>query len=233
MLHKEQFSDKHIINEYYSSDLSFRCFILKPFCFAASEGDRSSRLGDGCQRDHTLGRVPCLGQPVSLQLPAIAPLGSGALSRAAGVSTAARVMVSPVPLKGLKRYEPLNLLGKGAYAKVFAAWDNSEGKLVALKEERATDTEAARELLAFWILPQHENVLRLLGCFRDSGHQYLVLTLHNTTLAHTWLAKRCRIEFAKCDAYVGGANSARPDPGPAPTPAPAPAPARPPFPKSR
>ena len=31
-------------------------------------------------------------------------------------------MVSPVPLKGLKRYEPLNLLGKGAYAKVFAAW---------------------------------------------------------------------------------------------------------------
>ena len=121
MLHKEQFSDKHIINEYYSSDLSFRCFILKPFCFAASEGDRSSRLGDGCQRDHTLGRVPCLGQPVSLQLPAIAPLGSGAFSRAAGVSTAARAMaLPPVPPEGLSRYEALNLIGRGSYAKVVA-----------------------------------------------------------------------------------------------------------------
>ena len=232
MLHKEQFSDKHIINEYYSSDLSFRCFILKPFCFAASQGDRSSRLGDGCQRDHTLGRVPCLGQPVSLQLPAIAPLGSGALSRAAGVSTAARAMVLPPGTpKGLKRYERLNLFGEGADAKVFAAWDCSEAKLVALKAEPATDDEAARELLAFWMLPQHENVLRLLDCFRDSGLQYLVLKLHSTTLAHTWEAERYRIEFAKCDAYGGGANSARPDPGPAPTPtpAPAPAPARPPF----
>ena len=139
-----------------------------------------------------------------------------------------------LPPKGMRRYEPLRVLGKGAYAKVYAAWDSSEGKLVALKEERATDTEAARELLAFWILPQHENVLRLLGCFRDSGHQYLVLKLHNTTLAHTWEAKRCRIEFAKCDAYGGGANSARPDLGPAPTdPGPSPGSGAAPFPKSR
>ena len=41
-----------------------------------STGRRRSRLGDGCQRDHALGRVPCLGQPVSLQLPAIAPLAA-------------------------------------------------------------------------------------------------------------------------------------------------------------
>ena len=135
----------------------------------------------------------------------------------------------PVPPKGLSRYETLNLIGRGSYAKVVAAWDKIEEKLVAVKKERTTDEEAASELLTFWMLPQHENVLRLLDCFRDSGLQYLVLKLHNTTLAHTWEAKRYRIEFAKCDAYGGGANSARPDPGPAPTPAPAPAPARPPF----
>ena len=163
MFHKEQFSYKHITNEYYSSDLSFRCFILKPFCFAASEGDRSSQLGDGCQRDHALGRVPCLGQPVSLQLPAIAPLGSGAFSRAAGVFIAARALaLPPEPPKGLSRYETLNLIGRGSYAKVVAAWDKSEEKLVAVKMERTTDEEAASELLTSWMLLQHENVLRLL-----------------------------------------------------------------------
>ena len=94
------------------------------------------------------------------------------MSRAAGVSTAARAMVLPPgPPKGLRRYERLNLLGESSDAKVFAAWDCSEAKLVGVKVEQATDDEAARELLAFWMLPQHENVLRLLDCFRDSGHQ--------------------------------------------------------------
>ena len=82
-----------------------------------------SRCLYSCPRSRPWGRVPCLGQPVSLQLPAIASLGSGALSRAAGVSTAARAMVLPPGTpKGLRRYERLNLLGEGADAKVFAAW---------------------------------------------------------------------------------------------------------------
>jgi len=126
-------------------------------------------------------------------------------------------MTSPaLAPKGFDRYEKLNLIGKGGYGDVFAAWDSSEQKLVAIKGQRCKDEESARELLVFWAMPRHPNVLHLLDCFRDNGSQYLVLRLHNTTLLNVWESKDSRVELQKCDAYCEGIFPARPDPGPDP-----------------
>ena len=66
------------------------------------------------------------------------------------------------------------------------------------------DEEAARELVSFWSLPPHENVLKLLDVFRNDKMQFLVLKLHNTTLFHAWEGKRGRVDIEKCDKYSEG-----------------------------
>ncbi|ASJ03787.1 serine/threonine protein kinase [Thermococcus profundus] len=63
----------------------------------------------------------------------------------------------------LSRYEPLESLGKGGFAKVFKAKRKSDGKIVALKIPRIDERTSSLFIkeVAAWYNLNHENIVRL------------------------------------------------------------------------
>jgi len=79
-----------------------------------------------------------------------------------------RVRVPGFPQELLAKYEPLELLGEGGFARVFKVKRRAGGGVVALKvlnEKRASDV-LAREVAA-WLLLDHKNVAKLYGVGKD------------------------------------------------------------------
>jgi hypothetical protein len=79
-----------------------------------------------------------------------------------------RVEVPGFPQELLAKYEPLELLGEGGFARVFKVKRRADGGVVALKvlnEKRVSDV-LAKEVAA-WLLLDHKNIVKLYGVGKD------------------------------------------------------------------
>jgi mitogen-activated protein kinase 15 len=99
-------------------------------------------------------------------------------------------MVEEIENHILKRYELLNIKGKGAYGMVFQARDKKTNEIVALKKcfdafQNATDSQKTyREIMLLQELNGHENIIRLLNVikFENDKDIYLVFEYRDTNL---------------------------------------------------
>jgi serine/threonine protein kinase len=82
---------------------------------------------------------------------------------------APKIKVPGFPRELLAKYELLEFIGEGGFAKVFKVKSKLEGKIVALKilngEERVLET--LRNEVAAWLSLDHENIVRLYGISKD------------------------------------------------------------------
>jgi len=73
------------------------------------------------------------------------------------------------PEELLAKYEPIEFLGEGGFAKVFKVRRKTDGKTIALKvltkEKRVTDTLTNE--VAAWLSLDHENIAKLYGVSKD------------------------------------------------------------------
>lgn len=79
-----------------------------------------------------------------------------------------RVEVLSFPQELLAKYEPLELLGEGGFARVFKVKRRADGRVVALKvlnEKRVSDV-LAKEVAA-WLSLDHKNIAKLYGVSKD------------------------------------------------------------------
>jgi hypothetical protein len=86
-----------------------------------------------------------------------------------GLKKVTEVKVPGFPQELLMKYEPLELIGEGGFAKAFKVKRRSDGKAIALKvlkgEGRASEV-LAREVAA-WLSLDHENIARLYAVSKD------------------------------------------------------------------
>jgi len=77
--------------------------------------------------------------------------------------------VTGFPEELLAKYEPIEFLGEGGFAKVFKVRRKTDGKTIALKvltrEKRVTDTLTNE--VAAWLSLDHENIAKLYGVSKD------------------------------------------------------------------
>jgi serine/threonine protein kinase len=69
----------------------------------------------------------------------------------------------------ISKYEPLEFLGEGGFAKVFKVKRRSDGKIIALKvlkSEEKTSEILINEVTA-WLSLEHENIIKLYGVSKD------------------------------------------------------------------
>ncbi len=88
-------------------------------------------------------------------------LSGGALTMGGGSSSNEAVKGFPPEL--LSRYEPLEFLGEGGFAKVFKARRKEDGRIVALKIPRIDERTSGLFIkeVAAWYNLSHENIVRL------------------------------------------------------------------------
>jgi len=83
--------------------------------------------------------------------------------------TKTRDKVPEFPEELLAKYEPIEFLGEGGFAKVFKVRRKTDGKTIALKvltkEKRVTDTLTNE--VAAWLSLDHENIAKLYGVSKD------------------------------------------------------------------
>ncbi|QDA31598.1 PEGA domain-containing protein [Thermococcus indicus] len=104
--------------------------------------------------------------------PKPSPLAERAVTPAPAKKPAPKPASNPVPYfppELLDKYEPLEFLGEGGFAKVFKVKRKSDGKVIALKVSRL-DEKAKRFFLKevkAWRLLDHKNIVKLYNAFDE------------------------------------------------------------------
>ena len=91
--------------------------------------------------------------------------------------------------------------GAGAYGTVFAAWDQTGQKLVAIKEQLATSGCAEREMLFFHSIPSHPHLLEMHDQFVHRTMLYLVFQYLEASLHDVWVRARGFLDWERADRY--------------------------------
>ncbi|WP_162582651.1 serine/threonine-protein kinase [Acidianus brierleyi] len=84
------------------------------------------------------------------------------------------------PNKLLGKYEIIELIGEGGYAKVYKARNVNDSSLVAIKVPNIADKDFVKEI-AVWLNLNHPNIVKLLD-YDINPRPYIVMELMNGTL---------------------------------------------------
>jgi serine/threonine protein kinase len=92
-------------------------------------------------------------------------------------------------------------LGTGSFGTVYAAWDNMNSKLVAIKEQPVSSDNAEREMLFFHSIPVHPHLLQMHDQFVNGSKLYLVFQYLEASLHDIWHRARGFLDWDLADRY--------------------------------